>query len=238
MGGCCVWGDGGRGAAMSSCCSPRGPVCPGGAEGPLAIRSAQSWQGSQQGDFSGQQWDEEWGEWQEQGGEWQYYERTAGGGRHPRRDGSCGDWQGPPDGWAGSGSGCGDCGFQGGHGGDRGDEWNGGRGEVWQSNRGEQQWRMGPPEQMAARAAGADASDAVRVLGWQQLDNGAERVEIEIPNGQPVNYLIGRGGQSINALQDKTKTRVQVERHVNAPVRRVRVSGAPGDCEECVRQIR
>ena len=60
---------------------------------------------------------------------------------------------------------------------------------------------------------------------------------IEIPNGPEVNYIIGKQGQSINALQTETGTHIDVQRatHVARGARTSRVTITGGDARQRAR---
>ena len=68
-----------------------------------------------------------------------------------------------------------------------------------------------------------------------------EQTVIEIPNGPEVNYLIGSKGAGINALQDATGTRIQIQRTHEVPpgalVRTVTIWGGEAHRQHCAQLI-
>ncbi|KAL1515011.1 hypothetical protein AB1Y20_004080 [Prymnesium parvum] len=62
-----------------------------------------------------------------------------------------------------------------------------------------------------------------------EMGGSAAELVIDIPNGPEVNYLIGSRGKSVNELQEKTGTRIQIQREGNMPphmpFRSVTISG-------------
>ena len=83
----------------------------------------------------------------------------------------------------------------------------------------------------------AGAPMAVPGSGQSQQD----QTIIEIPNGPAVNYLIGSKGAGINALQDTTGTRVQIQRTHEVPPgaisRTVSIWGGEAQRDACARAI-
>eukprot|EP00316_Scyphosphaera_apsteinii_P008214 CAMPEP_0119343684 /NCGR_PEP_ID=MMETSP1333-20130426/106579_1 /TAXON_ID=418940 /ORGANISM="Scyphosphaera apsteinii, Strain RCC1455" /LENGTH=470 /DNA_ID=CAMNT_0007356091 /DNA_START=251 /DNA_END=1663 /DNA_ORIENTATION=- len=85
----------------------------------------------------------------------------------------------------------------------------------------------------AAAAAGPQQDYAMGM----ELD----QTVIDIPNGPEVNYLIGTKGAGVNALQDATGTRIQIQRSHEVPlgalVRKVTISGGEAQRLECAQLI-
>lgn len=77
------------------------------------------------------------------------------------------------------------------------------------------------------------------------LASGAEQhtLEIAVPDGPAVNFVIGRAGASINALQAETQTKIQVQKPAEMPqgatTRSVLISGATAEaCAKCAALVR
>jgi len=88
-----------------------------------------------------------------------------------------------------------------------------------------------------ARAQGGDVPGGpVGMIG-----NPQEQTVIEIPNGPAVNYLIGSKGAGINALQDATGTRIQIQRTHEVPafamVRTVTIWGGEAQRQHCAQLV-
>lgn len=80
---------------------------------------------------------------------------------------------------------------------------------------------FGAPVGMSGMGTGMNSFGGMPMFGGYQVATGQQSQEttiIEIPNGPEVNYLIGKQGAGINALQDATGTRIQIQRtHEVAP---------------------
>ncbi|KAL1504031.1 hypothetical protein AB1Y20_010444 [Prymnesium parvum] len=73
------------------------------------------------------------------------------------------------------------------------------------------------------------------------LGGHMQETVIEIPNGPEVNYLIGKQGAGINALQDATGTRIQIQRTHEVPpgamMRSVKIWGGSAQRQYCAQLI-
>ena len=78
--------------------------------------------------------------------------------------------------------------------------------------------------------------------GWGgMIQQGMQETIINIPNGPEVNYLIGKQGAGINALQDATGTRIQIQRSHEVPpgalLRSVKIWGGDAQRQYCAQLI-
>ena len=72
--------------------------------------------------------------------------------------------------------------------------------------------------------------------------SGGASVTIYVPNGPAVNFIIGRAGASINALQAETQTHIAVQKAAEvapgAPTRVITITGAtPEQCAHCANLV-